>query len=99
MESNNIANSIIRSVPRNLEEPARIFGLSPMELASCALTYAASSALLRGIPFSAFLSLGIGIGLAMVIYVLNRTRPPLHGLFCLLSLLRNPVTPVMREEK
>jgi len=93
------SNTIVRSVPRNLEEPARIFGLSPIELASCALTYATSNTLLRGIPFSSLLSLGVGIGLAVIIFTLNRTKPPFHGLFFLLSLLRNPITPVMGEER
>lgn len=93
--------AVVQSVPRNLEEPARIVGLSPMELAACALIYALSSSLLRGLPFSALLSLGVGIGSAVTLFTLNRIRPPLHGLFWLLSCLRPSVTSVMagREEK
>lgn len=86
---------IVKTVPRNLEEPARIFGLTPIELASCALTYAGASSLLRGVPFSALLSIGIGLGLAVTLLILNRTKPPLHGLFWCLKLLRHPVLPVM----
>ena len=84
-----------KPVPRNLEEPARIFGLTPMELASCALTYAGVSSFLRGVPFSALLSLGAGSGLALTLIILNRTKPPFHGVFWCLQKLRQPVLPVM----
>ena len=87
--------AIVRPIPRNLEEPARIMGLTPIELAACALTYAGSSSLLRGLPFSALLSLAVGIGLAITLLILNRTKPPLHGLFWCLQKLRQPVLPVM----
>ena len=86
---------LAKPVPRSLEEPARIFGLTPMELASCALTYAGASSLLRGVPFSALLSLGVGFGLAVTLLILNRTKPPFHGVFWCLQKLRQPVLPVM----
>ncbi len=91
--------SVAKSIPRNLEDPARILGLTPMELASCALIYAAASALLRGVPFSALLSLGMGLGLAAILLILNRTRPPQHGVFWCLQKLRQPILPVMPFEK
>ena len=84
--------ALIQSVPRNLEEPARIFGLTPIELAACALTYAGSNSLLRGVPFSALLSLGIGVGAAITLFILNRVKPPQHGLFLILACLRPAVT-------
>ncbi len=91
--------AVVRPVPRNLEEPARILGLTPMELASCALTYAGASSLLRGVPFSALISFGVGLGLAVTLLVLNRTRPPHHGVLWCLQKLRRPVLPVMPEGK
>jgi hypothetical protein len=87
--------SAARPVPRSLEEPARILGLAPMELASCALTYAGASSLLRGVPFSAFLALGVGFGLAITLLILNRTKLPQHGVFWCLQKLRRPILPVM----
>lgn len=87
--------AVVKPVPRNLEEPARIVGLTPMELASCALTYAAASSLFRGVPFSALLSLGVGFGLAATLLILNRTKPPQHGVLWCLQKLRQPVHPVM----
>ena len=90
---------IIQTVPRSLEEPARIFGLTPMELAACAITYAAVSTILRGVPFSALLSLLVGVGLAVTMWTFNRVRPPLHGLFYLLAMQRKAVTPVMDQIK
>ena len=89
--------ALVQSVPRNLEEPTRIMGLTPIELAACALIYAGSSSLLRGVPFSALLSLGIGIGAAITQFTLNRVRPPNHGLFLILTCLRPAITPVMAE--
>ena len=87
-----------KPLPRNLEEPARILGLTPMELASCALIYAGAGSVLRGVPFSALLSLGVGLGLAVTLFILNRTKPPLHGVFWCLQKLRPPVLPVMPFE-
>lgn len=87
--------NLVQRVPRNLEEPARIFGLAPMELATSALIYAGASTLLRGIPFSSFLALGVGVGFAVTLFILNRTKPPLHGVFWLLAAVRKPITPVM----
>ena len=87
--------ALVRPIPRNLEEPARIFGLTPIELAVSALTYAGTSSLLRGVPFSALLSLGVGFGLAITLLILNRTKPPGHGVFWCLQKIRHPVLPVM----
>ena len=90
---------VVKPVPRNLEEPARIFGLTPIELAACALTYAGASSLLRGVPFSALLALGVGFGLAITLLILNRTKPPQHGLHWCLRKVRQPVLPVMTNGK
>jgi hypothetical protein len=70
-----------------------------MELAASALIYAGASSLLRGLPFSSFLALGIGVGVAVTQFILNRVRPPLHGLFWILSMLRPPITQVMNSGK
>jgi hypothetical protein len=47
------------------------------------------------VPFSTLIALGIGFGLAITLLILNRTKPPQHGAFWCLKLLRRPVTPVM----
>jgi hypothetical protein len=86
---------LVQPIPRNLEEPARILGLSPLELAACALTYAILSPLLRGVPFSAFVSLLLSLSLAAVIFTLNRTQAPFHGVFVLLKAFRPRMVPVM----
>lgn len=90
---------VVQRVPRNLEEPARIFGLTPIELAACALLYAGTSSLLRGLPFSSLISLGIGTGFAFIQWTLNRVKPPMHGLFWILAALRPPIVPVMTDGK
>lgn len=84
-----------RPIARNLDEPMRIVGLSPLELASCAVFYASLSPLLRGVPFSALLSLGLAGALGVTLLILNRTFPPMHGLYWLLQMVRPRVTPVM----
>lgn len=91
--------ALVQSVPRNLEEPARIFGLTPIELAACALTYAGTSSILRGVPFSALLSLGVGVGAAATLFTLNRVRPPQHGLFLILACFRPGVIHVAAGEE
>ncbi len=91
--------AIIKPIPRNLEEQARIFGLTPMELAASALTYAGASSILRGVPFSALLSLGVGFGLAVTLLILDRTKPPLHGVFWCLKQIRQSAFMVMPLEK
>ena len=87
--------SLVKTIARNLDEPARIVGLSPLELASCAVFYAVLSPLLRGIPFSGLLSLVAAFGFAGVFLILNRSFPPSHGVFFVLQLFRPKVNPVM----
>jgi hypothetical protein len=91
--------ALVQNVPRNLEAPARILGLTPIELAACALLYAAMSSIFRGIPFSAFLSLGVSVGAAITLFSLNRLKPPQHGLFFILACLRPAVTWVSEEKE
>lgn len=94
--------SLQQKIPRNLEEPARILGLTPMELAACALAYAIISPVLRGVPFSALLSLVIALSVGVSLLILNRTKPPQHGLLFILQLLRpriTLITPFGMEEK
>jgi hypothetical protein len=74
-------------------------GLTPIELAACALIYAGTNSILRGVPFSALLSLGVGIGAVITQFTLNRVKPPQHGLFWILSRLRPAITPVMAEKE
>lgn len=87
--------ALVKPVPRNLEESARILGLTPTELAACALIYAGASSLLRGVPFSALLALGVGLGFALTLLILNRTRPPQHGVHWCLQRMRQPILSVM----
>lgn len=82
------AGGLSYSVARNLDEPPRILGLSPVELAASALFYAILSPVLRGVPFSALFSLGLSAALAATLLILGRTYPPNHGLFWGLRMLR-----------
>jgi hypothetical protein len=94
--------SLNQRIPRNLEDPARILGLSPVELAACALSYSFVSPLLRGVPFAALLSLTISLAVGLTMLVLNRTYPPNHGILKLLQIFRPRVTlitPFGLEEK
>lgn len=84
-----------RPIARNLDEPARIVGLTPLELAACAVFYAILSPILRGVPLAALLSLLLSLGLAVTLLVLNRRYPPNHGAFLILSWLRPRVISVM----
>jgi len=84
-----------QKIPRNLETSVKIMGLTPVELATCAVFYAFSSSLLRGIPFSFLLAIGLSLGLGGLLYFLNRSYPPFHGVYRLLQAFRKPVTPIM----
>jgi hypothetical protein len=84
--------SLQQRIPRTLEEEAKIFGLSPVELASCALSYSVVNPILRGVPFAALLSLTISILVGITMMILNRTYPPKHGLLYVLQLFRPRVT-------
>ena len=83
------------TVARHLDDPPRILGLSPTELAASALFYALVSPILRGVPFEALLSLGLTVALTGTLVVLGRTFPPHHGLFVLLRWYRPGVVWVM----
>jgi hypothetical protein len=84
-----------RPIPRTLDDPSRILGLSPLELAVSALSYAILSPILRDVPFGAALSLSISLSVGIGLLVLNRTYPPSHGLFLLLRLFRPQIRPAM----
>ena len=86
---------LARPIARNLDDPARIMGLSPLELAGCALVYSILSPALRGVPFSALISLVLMGAMGCALVILNRTRPPYHGLYLVLQLFRPKVTSVM----
>ena len=86
-----------KPIARNIDDPAKILGLTPLEIAALGVLYAVLSSVLRGVPFAALLCLiAVGI-LAAVILTLNRVFPPMHGLFVVLKLTRSGVTPVMPE--
>jgi hypothetical protein len=83
------------SVARHLDDPPKIIGLSPNELASSALFYAGVSPILRGVPLAALLSLGLTALLTTTLVILGRTFPANHGLFVLLRLFRPGVSWIM----
>lgn len=87
--------SLQQKIPRNLEDQVKILGLSPIELATCALSYSIISPFLSGVPFSALLSLIISFGIGLTLMILNRTYPPQHGLFYCLKLFRPKLISVM----
>lgn len=87
--------ALSQRIPRNLENPARICGLNPTELAACALFYAVFSAASRGVPFSGLISIALAVVLGVGMVILNRTYPPYQGLFLALRLLRPALVPVM----
>lgn len=84
-----------KPIARNIDDPAKILGLAPLEIAVLGVLYAILSSVLRGVPFSALLCLSIVGVLAAAVLTLNRIYPPVHGLFLILKILRPPVTPVM----
>ncbi len=87
--------SLLRPIARNLDDPARIIGLSPMELATCALTYVFLSSLVKGLPFSGFIALAISLVIAGAVFLFNRNFPPYHGVFKILQTLRPQIVSVM----
>ena len=87
--------SLDKPIARTIDEPARIIGFAPLELSACALFYAVLSPVLKGVPFAPLISLTIALLLGSSILILNRTRPPAHGVFYLLQLLRPKVVSVM----
>ncbi|MGK5083417.1 hypothetical protein WDW37_08920 [Bdellovibrionota bacterium FG-1] len=94
------AQGLSYPVARTLDEPPRILGLSPTELAASALFYAILSPVLRGVPYSALLSLVLSAGLTVTLLILGRTYPPNHGLFWGLRMVRPGVTwvsPIQEE--
>lgn len=84
-----------RGIPRSLDDPARILGMSPLELASTAIIYAIVSPVLKGVPFAALISLSAAVAMGATLFILNRTYPPHQGILALLALLRPPVVSVM----
>ena len=92
-------SEITQSIPRSLDEPARIMGVTPVELTVCAVFYAVTSMILQGVPFGALLSLLIAAAAGATIFILNRSFPPQHGAHFVLALFRAPVSPVLRHEE
>lgn len=88
-------STLARSIPRSLDDSARILGLSPLELASTAVIYAIVSPILKGVPFGALLSLLFAGVMGVSFLILNRTHPPSQGALVILALLRPRVLPVM----
>ena len=82
-------------VARHLDDPPRILGLSPNELAASALFYAGVSPILRGVPLAALLSLGLTAVLTTTLVILGRTFPRITGYLPCLGFLRPGITWVM----
>ena len=91
--------NLSKPIARTLDDSARILGLSPFEIASCAAAYAVSSVALRGVPFSALLALGGATAAAVTLRVVNLTKPPEHAIHWIMHLVRPDVLPVMAVEK
>jgi hypothetical protein len=69
--------------------------MSPVELCSCVISYAVLNTVLRGVPFSGLLSLGVALGAALFLRIVNLTRPPEHAAHWMMSLVRPGVTPIV----
>lgn len=91
-------SELAQNIPRTLDEPAKILGVTPLEWVACAVFYTVCSMILRGVPFGALLSLAIVAVVGGVTFILNRSFPPDHGLHFLLSVFRSEVTPVMADQ-
>ena len=92
-------NEITQTIPRSLDEPARILGVTPVELTVCAVFYAVTSMILQGVPFGALLSLAVAAAAGATVFILNRSYPPHHGAHYVLALFRPAVTPVLAKEE
>jgi hypothetical protein len=86
--------SLLKPIARNLDDPPRLLGMSPVELCSCVVSYAVLNTVLRGIPFSGLLSLGAALCAALFLRLMNLTKPPEHAAHWFMSLIRPGVTPV-----
>lgn len=84
-----------KSIARSIDDPARILGFAPLELASCALFYALLSPVLKGVPFAPLISLVTSLALGTCLLFLNRTHPPAHGVLFILQMFRPKVVSVM----
>jgi hypothetical protein len=87
--------SLLKSIARNLDDPPRLLGMSPVELCSCVISYAVLNTVLRGIPFSGLISLGVALAAALGLRIVNLTRPPEHAAHWAMSLIRPAVTPIV----
>ncbi|GEM_PF-2796401 len=79
---------LVSKIARNLDEPAKILGFTPIELAFTAILYAVLNMTLKGVPLASLLSFGFAASAAVAILILNRTYPQHHGLFFILQLIR-----------
>jgi hypothetical protein len=86
--------SLLKPIARNLDDPPRLLGMSPLELCSCVIAYAVLNTILRGVPFSGLLALGAAVFAALLLRLVNLTRPPEHAAHWAMSLVRPIVTPV-----
>ena len=84
-----------KPIARTLDDSPRLLGMSPFELGACVSAYAIFNTLLRGVPFSALLSLGSAVIAALTLRVLNLTKPPAHALYWAMRLFRHAILPVM----
>jgi hypothetical protein len=80
--------SLLKPIARNLDDPPRLLGMSPLELCSCVIAYAVLNTILRGVPFSG------AVFAALLLRLVNLTRPPEHAAHWAMSLVRPIVTPV-----
>jgi hypothetical protein len=87
--------SLLKPIARNLDDPPRLLGMSPVELCSCVISYAVLNTVLRGVPFSGLLSLGAALSAALGLRIVNLTRPPEHAVHSVMSVVRPTVTPIV----
>jgi hypothetical protein len=87
--------SLLKPIARNLDDPPRLLGMSPIELCSCVIAYAVLNTVLRGVPFSGLISLGVALTAALILRLVNLTKPPEHAAHWALARVRARVTPVI----
>lgn len=84
-----------KPIARTLDDPPRLFGMAPLEIAACAVSYAILNTILRGVPFSALFSLGTAALAAITLRIVNLTCPPDHALHWLMFMVRPGALPIV----